>query len=247
MWARTLCPLLSSTRNMAFGRASTTVPSISITPSFFGMSSTICWSNGPLRGTDGLPLLHCLRSGPGTGGPGTSRLAGCEPDETGGPREVASRNLDFPGTTECSDEHSGCDPGSREAPRNRPTLGRHASLVANAGETRIRLYGEQPEGLLTRRRAPGFGPHPGPGHRVHHHLVDSVRRGQVGDPLPGPVRGADHPPAAHRVEQPAVPLGHLDLLGLLDQPLGCQLAAGPQGEHGQQLRQREPVRLLLRG
>src|SRR5687768_16817489 len=42
MWARTLCPLLSSTRNIAFGRASTTVPSISITPSFFGMSSAIC-------------------------------------------------------------------------------------------------------------------------------------------------------------------------------------------------------------
>src|SRR5680860_732235 len=42
MWARTLWPLLSSTRNIAFGRASTTVPSISITPSFFGMSSAIC-------------------------------------------------------------------------------------------------------------------------------------------------------------------------------------------------------------
>src|SRR3954466_7145308 len=41
MWARTLCPLLSSTRNMAFGSASTTVPSISITPSFFGMSSAL--------------------------------------------------------------------------------------------------------------------------------------------------------------------------------------------------------------
>src|SRR3954452_15938322 len=41
MWARTLCPLLSSTRNIAFGRASTTVPSISITPSFFGMSSLL--------------------------------------------------------------------------------------------------------------------------------------------------------------------------------------------------------------
>src|SRR5829696_4798581 len=41
MWARTLWPLLSSTRNIAFGRASTTVPSISITPSFFGMSSLL--------------------------------------------------------------------------------------------------------------------------------------------------------------------------------------------------------------
>src|SRR5437763_3160956 len=39
MWASTLWPLLSSTRNMALGRASTTVPSISITPSFLGMSS----------------------------------------------------------------------------------------------------------------------------------------------------------------------------------------------------------------
>src|SRR5690242_8074533 len=42
MCARTLWPLLSSTRNIALGRASTTVPSISITPSFFGMSSAIC-------------------------------------------------------------------------------------------------------------------------------------------------------------------------------------------------------------
>src|SRR4051812_31318034 len=56
MWARTLWPLLSSTRNIAFGRASTTVPSISITPSFFGMSSTIC------RSVD--------YRGPGTSAPG---------------------------------------------------------------------------------------------------------------------------------------------------------------------------------
>src|SRR3954447_20959161 len=51
MWARTLCPLLSSTRNIAFGRASTTVPSISITPSFFGMSSAfsarLVWNRLP--------------------------------------------------------------------------------------------------------------------------------------------------------------------------------------------------------
>src|SRR6266511_721945 len=36
MCARTLCPLDSSTRNIAFGRGSTTVPSTSIAPSFFG-------------------------------------------------------------------------------------------------------------------------------------------------------------------------------------------------------------------
>src|SRR3954465_13212721 len=51
MWAGTLCPLLSSTRNIAFGSASTTVPSISITPSFFGMSSAfsarVVWNQLP--------------------------------------------------------------------------------------------------------------------------------------------------------------------------------------------------------
>src|SRR5829696_10579252 len=41
MWARTLWPLDSSTLNMAFGRASTTVPSISMTPSFFGIASAL--------------------------------------------------------------------------------------------------------------------------------------------------------------------------------------------------------------
>src|SRR3954470_6501504 len=39
MCAKTLCPFASSTRNMAFGSDSTTDPSISIAPSFFGMSS----------------------------------------------------------------------------------------------------------------------------------------------------------------------------------------------------------------
>src|SRR6185437_13346389 len=39
MWARTLCPLLSSTRNMALGSGSTTLPSTSMAPSFLAMSS----------------------------------------------------------------------------------------------------------------------------------------------------------------------------------------------------------------
>src|SRR5680860_730533 len=42
MCARTLWPFESSTRNMAFGRASTTLPSISMTPSFLAMSSAHC-------------------------------------------------------------------------------------------------------------------------------------------------------------------------------------------------------------
>src|ERR1700689_3610519 len=41
MWARTLCPLSSSTRNKALGSDSTTVPSISMAPSFLGMSSAL--------------------------------------------------------------------------------------------------------------------------------------------------------------------------------------------------------------
>src|SRR5436305_12584416 len=39
MWASTLCPLSSSTRKKAFGSDSTTVPSISMAPSFLGISS----------------------------------------------------------------------------------------------------------------------------------------------------------------------------------------------------------------
>ena len=37
--ARTLCPFVSSTRNIALGNASTTVPSISMTPSFLAIAS----------------------------------------------------------------------------------------------------------------------------------------------------------------------------------------------------------------
>src|SRR6266568_4851051 len=44
MWARTLCPLSSSTLKKALGSDSTTVPSISMAPSFLGMSSALhCW------------------------------------------------------------------------------------------------------------------------------------------------------------------------------------------------------------
>src|SRR5262245_24249942 len=45
MCAKTLWPLASSTRNMAFGSGSTTRPSISMAPSFFGISSANCRSN----------------------------------------------------------------------------------------------------------------------------------------------------------------------------------------------------------
>ena len=52
MWARTLCPVDNSTRNIAFGRASITEPSISMTPSLLAMASLTvlgvwywsCWS-----------------------------------------------------------------------------------------------------------------------------------------------------------------------------------------------------------
>ena len=39
LWPRTTWPFFSSTRNIALGRASITVPSISMTPSFFAISS----------------------------------------------------------------------------------------------------------------------------------------------------------------------------------------------------------------
>src|SRR5215470_3868260 len=41
MWARTLCPLSSSTLKKALGSDSTTVPSISMAPSFLGISSAL--------------------------------------------------------------------------------------------------------------------------------------------------------------------------------------------------------------
>src|ERR1022692_3847564 len=57
MWARTLCPLSSSTLKKAFGSDSTTVPSISMAPSFLGMSSALhCWLVDP--GCPGHPVLH---------------------------------------------------------------------------------------------------------------------------------------------------------------------------------------------
>src|SRR5690349_1842502 len=53
MWARTLCPLVSSTRNIAFGRASSTDPSISMTPSFLAITlfvtGLVAWSCGDWR------------------------------------------------------------------------------------------------------------------------------------------------------------------------------------------------------
>src|SRR4051812_34942733 len=57
MCARTLCPLVSSTRNIALGRASRTEPSISMTPSFLAIpscyrSQSYCWSCGDFFGAD---------------------------------------------------------------------------------------------------------------------------------------------------------------------------------------------------
>src|SRR5436309_15799795 len=45
MWVRTLCPLSSSTRNMALGRGSTTVPSTSMASFFAKLSGYL--SNMP--------------------------------------------------------------------------------------------------------------------------------------------------------------------------------------------------------
>src|SRR5687767_4744062 len=110
MWARTLCPLLSSTRNIALGRASTTVPSISITPSFFGMSSAIC------GGTFGrLPV------GPGTA-PVPRQRVRVDLVEVLRPLIRGARR-----TLLCGEVG-----GARTAARHdeaRPTLGRHASLA----------------------------------------------------------------------------------------------------------------------
>src|ERR1022692_973675 len=61
MWARTLCPLSSSTLKKAFGSDSTTVPSISMAPSFLGMSSALrCLSRCRGRGHGLLGLARLL-------------------------------------------------------------------------------------------------------------------------------------------------------------------------------------------
>src|ERR1043166_9660817 len=48
MWARTLCPFSSSTRNIALGSGSITVPSTSIA-SFFGKLRDLVRANRPAR------------------------------------------------------------------------------------------------------------------------------------------------------------------------------------------------------
>src|SRR5215469_9963366 len=55
MWARTLCPLSSSTLKKAFGSDSTTVPSISMAPSFLAMPSALYYLS--------VTQLACLQAG----------------------------------------------------------------------------------------------------------------------------------------------------------------------------------------
>src|SRR3954451_16726286 len=200
MWARTLCPLLSSTRNIALGRASTTVPSISITPSFFGMSSTIrCLfvyrrpANLPAGAAGWVDLMR---------------------------PSVAPRS---PGTrvTVTLNDVAGV-PGSREAPRDGPMLGRLFSLVRGGSETESSSgsAGQQPQGLLAGRAARRIRALVGGGHRVDHHLVHAVRRRQALDLGAGRVGVTDDPARPHGLDQRAVGVRDIDLLGLLDQELG---------------------------
>src|ERR1700760_468823 len=65
MWASTLCPLSSSTLKKAFGRDSTTVPSISMAPSFLGMSSAFRYPVPPHTVVNGVALLLILSGLPG--------------------------------------------------------------------------------------------------------------------------------------------------------------------------------------
>src|ERR1700753_2095750 len=82
MWASTLCPLSSSTRKKALGKVSTTVPSISMAPSFLGMSSALhlrAWlvvsrqsamvrprNEGPQDGSTSRPIAGAESTAPGT-------------------------------------------------------------------------------------------------------------------------------------------------------------------------------------
>src|SRR5699024_10406262 len=68
MCASTLWPLLSSTRNIAFGSASTTWPSISMTPSFLAMSSANC--SAVLTPAHLLPAHTSLHDGTAAGAEG---------------------------------------------------------------------------------------------------------------------------------------------------------------------------------
>src|SRR3954447_16966587 len=102
MCARTRCPFCSSTRNIALGSGSTTRPSISMAPSFFGMSSVVLreivmgWiANDPavavqgaydtrLAGSQATTLRHVGRVDQWAAGGGAHRLrfAICLPTST---------------------------------------------------------------------------------------------------------------------------------------------------------------------
>ena len=79
--------------------------------------------------------------------------------------------------------------------------------------------GEQPQGGLARRGLAGRRTGEGAGDRVQHHLVDVVRRGELGHLLGGLVRRTDHPALEHLLGEGAVLLGQAALLGLLDEGL----------------------------
>ena len=136
-------------------------------------------------------MVHRSRIGPVTGGPGTSAASG------GGPRAAAREP--HPGhAPNRSDERFARVPGSREAPRSRPTLGRHASLVGNGGETRIGELTPTSRRSVSSRAglAIRVGAGVGAGDRVHHHLVDAVRRRELRDPGAGRLRARRSPSAA---------------------------------------------------
>src|SRR6195952_5942427 len=68
MWANTLCPLVSSTRNIALGSGSTTRPSTSMAPSFFAISSAFrtVEHRRERRRLNGWAETRVLARGPGT-------------------------------------------------------------------------------------------------------------------------------------------------------------------------------------
>ena len=112
-------------------------------------------------------------------------------------------------------------PGSREAPRNRPTLGRHASLRGKRRETRIALGSarQQPQGLLAGRggppAVPTYAPATGMTMTSSTAYVAASSATRRGPPSGAPMTHR----RAHRVEQAAVRGRQLDCLGLLDQAL----------------------------
>src|SRR3954447_3113958 len=115
MWASTLCPLLSSTRNIALGRGSTTRPSTSMAPSFLAISSAFrdCGRAGARSAEDRVVRGAC-REDPDL--PPAATAGKRSQQKTVGVHQAPSlptegrrdKNARFPGPRDRKHEHLAC-------------------------------------------------------------------------------------------------------------------------------------------